>query len=284
MMVSLISNKSYNSPTMEVPQSILDDQQFMALADRLHELGSVAVAFSGGVDSAFLLYVARNLLGKDNVVAVTSISPSFSSGEEDHCSRLAQLWDVKFERVHSDEMDNPLYLANKEDRCYWCKVELMEAIVPIISGSSTTVVLGVNTDDLGEYRPGQKAAIEAGAVFPLAEAGYSKTKIREHSRLFGLPTWNRPQAACLSSRIPYGTKVSLVVLNRLDKAESALRELGFSQLRVRHYDSIARIELPLEDLERAISCRSQIVEAIKSAGYKYVTLDLEGFRSGNLNL
>jgi uncharacterized protein len=126
--------------------------------------------------------------------------------------------------------------------------------------------------------------MEAGAVFPLAEAGYSKTKIREHSRLLGLPTWNRPQAACLSSRIPYGTKVSLVVLNRLDKAEAALRDLGFSQLRVRHYDSVARIELPLEDLERAVTCRGQIVEAIKSAGYKYVTLDLEGFRSGNLNL
>lgn len=269
---------------MNVTQSLLDDQEFIALSERLGELGSVVVAFSGGADSAFLLYVARNLLGKENVVAVTSISPSLSSGEEEHCSKLADLWDVKFERVYSAEMDNPLYLANNRDRCYWCKVELMDAIMPIMSGSPTTVVLGVNADDLGEYRPGQKAAMEAGAVFPLAEAGYSKTKIREHSRLLGLPTWNRPQAACLSSRIPYGTKVSLVVLNRLDRAEAALRDLGFSQLRVRHYDSVARIELPLEDLERAVSCREQIVEAIKSAGYKYVTLDLEGFRSGNLNL
>jgi uncharacterized protein len=149
--------------------------------------------------------------------------------------------------------------------------------------AGATVVLGVNVDDLGEHRPGQKAAIEAGAAFPLVEAGFSKVEIREMSRRLGLRTWDKPAAACLASRIPYGTEVSVGILSRVDRAEAALHRLGFAQVRVRHYGETARIEVDLDDLAAVVRRRTAVVEAVKAAGYRYVTVDLEGFRSGNLN-
>lgn len=281
--VSSISKADFVQDRVWYPKALEDDDSFRNLVGVLNSLQSVAVAFSGGVDSAFLLYVSRQVLGRENVAAITSISPSLGSGEQEHCRNLAQSWDVEFRVVHSAEMDNPNYLANDVDRCYWCKVELMDAIAPIIENSNAKVVLGVNLDDLGDYRPGQKAAKEAGAIFPLVEAGYGKDLIRKHARFLDLEVWDRPQAACLSSRIPFGTKVSLEVLSKLDRAESSLHALGFSQVRVRHYDSLARIEFPTEDLSKALARRLEVVEAVKRAGYRYVTMDLEGFRSGNLN-
>lgn len=282
-MVSLISEVDSIKFDNGLSGIVASNDSFKALVQILRSLESVAVAFSGGVDSAFLLYVSRQVLGRENVTAITSISPSFGSGEEEHCRSLAENWDVPFRTVHSAEMDNPNYVANDTDRCFWCKVELMDAISPVILESNAKVVLGVNVDDLGDYRPGQKAAKEAGALFPLVEAGYRKSAIREHSKALGLSVWDRPQAACLSSRIPFGTKVSLDILSKLDRAELALHSLGFRQVRVRHYDTVARIEFPVEDLSRALECRLRIVDAVKQAGYKYVTMDLEGFRSGNLN-
>lgn len=266
-----------------ISSELARDSHFVSLVSGLSVLDSLVVAFSGGADSAFLAFVARSVLGRDRAQAVTSISPSFASGEKEHCLTLAREWDISLSLVESNEMQNSKYLRNDADRCYWCKVELMNSVSPIMSVSQATVALGVNVDDLGDHRPGQKAALEAGAVFPLVDAGYDKELIRQHSRVLGLSTWDRPQAACLSSRIPYGTEVSVEILSRLDRAESALKSLGFSQVRVRHYDSIARIEVPIQEIEAVISKRSEVVEAIMRAGYRYATLDLEGFRSGNLN-
>ncbi|NNN19961.1 MAG: ATP-dependent sacrificial sulfur transferase LarE [Acidimicrobiaceae bacterium] len=263
-----------------VPSS---DSRFVALVSYLRDLGDVTVAFSGGVDSAFLAYVARISLGRAAVQLVTAVSPSLGSGELEHCRDLARLWDIPFQTVQTAEMENPNYIANGYDRCYWCKVELMDAIRPIIKATGSKVVLGVNLDDLGDFRPGQKAAREAGARFPLVDTGYTKEMIREHSRMLGLSTWERPQSACLSSRIPYGTSVSIPVLSQIDRAEAYLKQLGFAQVRVRHYDTTARIEFLLEDFDKVLAMRSEIISAVRNVGYRYVTMDLEGFRSGNLN-
>ncbi|MEY2754494.1 MAG: ATP-dependent sacrificial sulfur transferase LarE, partial [Actinomycetota bacterium] len=168
-------------------------------------------------------------------------------------------------------------------RCFHCKAELMAVVGPIAVERNATVVLGVNLDDLGEHRPGQAAASEAGAVFPLVEAGFTKADVREASLRMGLRTWDKPAMACLASRIPYGTEVSVALLSQVDRAEAALRRLGFGQLRVRHYGDTARLEFPLDDLARVVERRDEVVGAVSAHGYRYVTLDLEGFRSGNLN-
>ena len=245
--------------------------------------GGVIVAFSGGTDSAFLAWAARTVLGRDGVEAVTADSASLASGELDHCRALAAEWDVPWRSVATHELENPLYVANAGDRCYWCKVSLMDVLVPSAQRSGAVVVLGVNVDDLGDHRPGQTAAAERGARFPLVEAGLTKADVRALSKQAGLRTWDRPAAACLSSRLPYGTPVTLGRLSMVDRAEAALRSLGFAQLRVRHYDDTARIEVPTSDFDALIARRSDVVSAIKNVGYRYVTLDLEGFRSGNLN-
>ena len=172
---------------------------------------------------------------------------------------------------------------NDSDRCFHCKAELMDVVAPIAAAESATVVLGVNLDDLGEHRPGQKAAADSGAAFPLVTAGYTKEHIRAESRVLGLRTWDKPAMACLASRIPYGTEVSMGLLSQVDRAEAALRRLGLRQLRVRHYGEMARLEVPLADIDAVVAQRQAVVQAVRAQGYRYVTLDLEGFRSGNLN-
>ncbi len=186
--------------------------------------------------------------------------------------------------MSTTELDDPAYSANDGDRCYHCKASLLAALAPWAEAESALVVLGVNLDDLGDHRPGQRAAAERGARFPLVAAGLTKDDVRAVSRHLGLRTWDKPAAACLASRVPYGTPVTLGTLGTVAAAESALRALGFRQLRVRHYGDLARIELHGDDLGAAVDRRHEVVAAVRGAGYRYVTLDLEGFRSGNLNL
>jgi uncharacterized protein len=253
-----------------------------ALRGRLDELGDVVIAFSGGADSAFVAAVACQQLG-DRAHAVTAVSPSLAGAERDDCAALAAEWGLRWTPVVTHEMERAAYRLNDGDRCFHCKAELMDVVAPIAAAESATVVLGVNTDDLGEHRPGQRAAVEAGAVFPLVEAGFSKADVRAASKMLDLRTWDKPAAACLASRVPYGTEVTVPILGRVERAEAALHRLGFAQCRVRHYGDTARIEIDLDHLTEVIEARQQIVAGVRAAGYRYVTLDLEGFRSGNLN-
>jgi uncharacterized protein len=246
---------------------------------RRHE--RVVVAFSGGADSAFLAWVAHDTLGPAGARAVTAVSPSLPADELAACRELATGWGMAWSTVTTDELDRAEYRANGADRCYHCKSALLDAVAPVADGA--TIALGVNVDDLADHRPGQRAAAERGAAFPLLDAGFTKADVRQWSRQLGLPTWDKPAAACLASRVPYGTAVTVSVLSRVERAESALHSLGFSALRVRHYGDTARLELPMEDLGRAVDQRTAVVEAVRGAGYRYVTLDLEGLRSGNLN-
>jgi len=254
-----------------------------ALRDHLHELDRVVVAFSGGADSALLAWVAHDTLGPERAAAVTAVSPSLAGFEHEDCAALAREWDLRWIEVHTDEMDDAAYQRNDSDRCFHCKDALMDAVSPLADAQAATVVLGVNLDDLGDHRPGQRAASQRGAVFPLVEAGFTKDDVRALSRQLGLRTWDKPAAACLASRVPYGTAVTLTVLREVELAETALRALGFTELRVRHYGELARLEVPLADLDRVVAGREAVVEAVRAAGYRYVTLDLEGLRSGNLN-
>jgi uncharacterized protein len=241
------------------------------------------VAFSGGVDSGLLAWTAHQVLGPERTLAITAVSPSLAPSERADCRSLAAAWGLRWMEILSDEGSRPEYVANGPDRCYHCKSELMDRIAPIAEAERAVVALGVNVDDLADHRPGQRAARERGAVFPLVEAGLTKDLVRDAARQLGLAVWDKPAAACLASRVPYGTPVTLGTLHQVAEAEEALRALGFRDLRVRHYGDLARLEFAAGDLERALADRARIVAGVRAAGYRYVTLDLEGLRSGNLN-
>ena len=254
------------------------------LDESLARLGNVVVAFSGGADSAFLAAYATRLLGPERVQCVTAVSASLPDTEADDCRALAAEWGLDWTTVVTDETSRPEYIANAADRCFHCKDELMDALAPIAAARGATVVLGVNMDDLGDHRPGQQAAAAKGAVFPLVEAGLTKDQIREASRQMNLRTWNKPAAACLASRVPYGTPVTVGLLSRIDRAESALRRIvPEGNLRVRHDGDVARIEIDPERFAAVVARHDEVVAALEGLGYRYVTLDLAGFRSGNLN-
>ncbi len=258
-----------------------------ALRRELRNIGPLIVAFSGGADSAFVAWVATETLGADSVLCVTAVSPSLAPEELADCRAMAAEWGLRFSEVQTGELADPAYSANDGSRCYHCKASLLDALAPfteqVLGGPRRSVVLGVNLDDLGDHRPGQRAASERGALFPLVSAGFAKADVRSWSERLGLRTWDKPAAACLASRVPYGTPVTLSTLRSVAEAESGLRSLGFGQLRVRHYGDTARIEVPAEDLAMVVARRVEVTDTVHRAGYRYVTLDLDGFRSGNLN-
>jgi uncharacterized protein len=254
-----------------------------SLRERLLGLERVVVAFSGGADSAFLAWVANDTLGPERALVVTAVSPSLAARERADCSSLAREWGLRWREVTTDELTEPRYQRNEGDRCHWCKEALMASLAPVAADEAATIVLGVNVDDLGDHRPGQQAAAARGAVFPLVEAEFTKADVRAWSRRLGLRTADKPAAACLASRVPYGTTVDVAVLSRVERAEQALHDLGFAELRVRHYGDTARVEVPTADLRRVVDAAADVAAAVKRCGYRYVTLDLEGLRSGNLN-
>lgn len=267
----------------DVPMAPPWSDKLGAVQGILADLGRVVVAFSGGADSALLVTIARAELGRDAVLAVTAVSPSLAIDERADCASLAAELDVRWSVADTDEMASAAYRRNDTDRCYHCKAELMDVLGPIAERERATIALGVNIDDLGDHRPGQRAAAERGAVFPFVDAGLTKAEIRSVSRSLGLRTWDKPAAACLASRVPYGTVVTVAVLSRVDRAERGLHRLGFRAVRVRHYGDTARLEVPLDQLDAVMRRREAVIEAVRSAGYRRITLDLEGLRSGNLN-
>lgn len=268
---------------MPGPTGGTEVEQLARLRAELRRLGRTMVAFSGGADSAFLAWAATDTLGAERALCVTAVSASLPADELADTRRLAAAWGLRHIEVQTEELANPAYRLNDGERCYHCKTALMDVLAPLARHHEATVVLGVNVDDLGDHRPGQRAAVEGGARFPLVEAGYTKADIRAASRSVGLETWDKPAAACLASRVPYGTHVTVRLLSQVERAEAALRRLGFRELRVRHYGDLARIEVPTSHLAALLERREAVVSAVESAGYRYVTADLAGLRSGNLN-
>ncbi len=254
-----------------------------ALEDTVRAMGRVVVAYSGGVDSTFLLKVAHRCLG-GNARGIIGVSPSLARHDLEEALRIAQQIGVPCETIQVHEMDDPRYVANDERRCYYCKSALFHALTAYAQQHGYAYVLdGSNADDMGDYRPGMQAAAERGVRSPLMEVGLTKAEIRALSHELGLPTWDKPASPCLSSRIPYGTAVTPETLARVEAAELFLRRLGLRDLRVRHHGSLARIEVGPADFARILEQRERVVAGLEQAGYRYVTLDLAGFRSGNLN-
>jgi uncharacterized protein len=256
-----------------------------ALNRLLEELPTLIVAYSGGVDSAYLAWAATQVLG-DRALCVTADSPSYPERHRDLATRIARDFGLNHEIIRTDEMSRPEYRANAGDRCYYCKQELYSQLTAIARRRGIAAIAdGSNADDRGDYRPGRKAAREFGVRSPLDDAGLTKAEIRELSREAGLPTWDEPASACLSSRIPYFSEVTDEKLRMIEHAEEVLRDLGFRVCRVRHHDTVARLELAREEIARAVDpeIAERLDRELRAIGYHHVAVDLRGYRLGSLN-
>jgi uncharacterized protein len=255
------------------------------LFERLRSLGRVIVAYSGGTDSAYLAWAAHQVLGAD-AVAITADSASIPESHKRDAEQFVKQFGIAHEYITTYEFDNPDYVKNDPDRCFHCKDELFTRLEGVGRERQIThIIYGVNVDDLGDYRPGQGAAKQHKVNAPLVDAGLTKAEIRELSRMAGLPTWDRPASACLSSRIPYGTPVTIQNVKTVEAGEEELKALGFRQFRVRFHGEVVRIEIAREEMEKAFSLEmaGKLTAIFRKLGFKYVTLDLEGYRQGSMN-
>jgi len=271
-------------PALPVDQSAALAKQ-QRLFDLLRGLDSLLVAFSGGADSAYLAWQAHTILA-ERALAITALSPSFSRYDREQAEAFVRASGLRHEFIETREFENPLYIANDADRCYHCKDELFDRMQSLANERNFRVIAyGINADDTHDFRPGHRAAHEHRILAPLLDAALTKAEIRWLSQRAGLPTWDRPASACLSSRVPYGTAVTPELMEKIDRAEAVLRDLGFRQFRVRAHGELARIELALDELSLGLqpSVSQKIAAGVKAAGFAIVTLDLEGYRQGSLN-
>ena len=246
-------------------------------------MSSALIAYSGGVDSSLLLKLALDELG-DHAVAVLASSPAYPESEQQEARELAQLLGARLVEVSTAEVELDAYRRNNPDRCFHCKEELFETLEPVRRDLGLDhIAYGATADDAGDHRPGHGSAVRRGIRFPLLEAGMGKAEIRAAARGLGLPNWNKPSFACLSSRIPHGTEVTVEALRQIEAAEAAIKALGFRQVRVRHHGDVARIEVDPEEIARLLSERERVVVALQAAGYRFVSVDLEGYATGSLN-
>jgi pyridinium-3,5-biscarboxylic acid mononucleotide sulfurtransferase len=267
--------------SVDLPSEIVEKYQL--LKNIIHEMDEVVVAFSAGVDSTLLAKVCFDVLG-DRATAVTADSPTLPRRDLQETVELANAIGIKHQIIKTDELQNPDYARNDQYRCYYCKNELCDQLDLIkAKTNSKWVLFGENLDDSSDYRPGSLAASEHGVRAPLRDAGFTKVDIRALARYFGLPTWNKPASACLASRIPYGEAVSIEKLTQIEKAESVLWELGYRGMRVRYHGDIARIEVPPEQMPGIIGDAPRVTKSLQKIGFRYITLDLSGYRRGSLN-
>lgn len=262
----------------------VDDASLARARALVRELGSALVAYSGGVDSTLLLKLALDELGAEKAVAVLASSPAYPEAEQEEARALARRLGARLVEVDTKEVELDSYRRNLPDRCFHCKEELFDTLEPVRADLGLAhLAYGATADDAGDHRPGHGSAVRRGVRFPLLEAGMGKPEIRAAARRLGLPNWNKASFACLSSRIPHGTEVTVEALRQIERAEAAVKALGFAQVRVRHHGDVARIEVEARDLPQLLRVREEVVQGVRGAGYKFVALDLEGYSTGSLN-